>query len=204
MPDLSFETARWADGARLVAGVDEVGRGPWAGPVLAAAVILDRDRIPDGLNDSKKLTAGRRAALFDKLQDCALIGVGTASVAEIDDINILQASLLAMTRAVGALPTPPDHLLIDGNRLPPALPCPADAVIGGDARCLSIAAASIIAKVTRDRIMVTLAQQHPHYAWDRNMGYGTAQHQVGLKSHGVTPHHRRSFKPIHKMLYQEN
>ncbi|MBJ3761396.1 ribonuclease HII [Maribius pontilimi] len=203
MPDFSFETAARARGATLIAGVDEVGRGPWAGPVIAAAVMLEPGAIPPGLNDSKKLTPKRRDALFDILQDCARIGVGQASVAEIDAVNILQASFLAMRRAVDALPIRPDHLLIDGNKIPSDLPCGSQAIVKGDGLSLSIAAASIIAKVTRDRIMVTLAQQHPHYGWDSNMGYGAPQHQVGLKSHGVTLHHRRSFKPIHNILYQE-
>lgn len=197
MPDLSFETAA---PATPVCGIDEVGRGPWAGPVVAAAVILDPARIPPGLDDSKRLTAARREALHDLLLPVAVVGIGQASVAEIDQINILQASFLAMRRALANLALPPAFALIDGNRVPPDLPCPGLAVIGGDAKSLSIAAASIIAKVTRDRMMVSLSQEFPGYAWDRNMGYGTSAHRDGLASLGITPHHRRSFAPIHKML----
>ncbi|WOI56404.1 ribonuclease HII [Palleronia sp. LCG004] len=202
MPDFLHEDAARRGGARIVAGLDEVGRGPWAGPVVAACVVLDPGLVPDGLDDSKKLSAARREGLFERLRNCAWIGIGEASVAEIDDMNILQASFLAMRRALDDLPIVPDHLLVDGRQIPAGLPCPSEAVIKGDALSLSIAAASIVAKVTRDRLMVTLAQQHPHYGWETNMGYGTARHQLGLKSHGVTPHHRRSFRPIHNILYQ--
>lgn len=187
-----------------VCGVDEVGRGPWAGPVLAAAVILDPARIPPGLNDSKKLSAARRDALFNEISAVAVVGIGQASVTEIDQINILQAAFLAMRRAVAALAVTPAFALIDGNKIPPRLPCPARALIKGDSRAQSIAAASIIAKVTRDRLMATLATSHPGYGWETNMGYGTKAHQNGLATHGVTAHHRRSFKPIHKMLCEEN
>lgn len=202
-PDFSFEQAALSRGCHSVAGVDEVGRGPLAGPVLAAAVRLDPDRIPAGLNDSKKLTAGRREMLCELILAQAEVGIGAASVEEIDALNILRASHLAMARAVAALPNPPDFLLIDGNRLPQGLPCPADCLVKGDARALSIAAASIVAKVTRDRIMVDLAQQHPGYGWERNAGYPTADHLAALSKLGVTPAHRRSFGPVHKMLYQE-
>ncbi len=199
-PDYSFEAAATAP----VCGVDEAGRGPWAGPVVAAAVILNPADIPEGLNDSKKLTAKRREALFDEINARAKVGTGITEVAEIDEINILNATYLAMRRAIDALPQPPAHALIDGNRLPPDLPCTAETIVKGDGRSLSIAAASIIAKVTRDRIMVALAQQFPGYGWEKNAGYGVPAHQEGLKRLGVTPHHRVSFKPIHKMLYQEN
>ncbi|QIE56271.1 ribonuclease HII [Pikeienuella piscinae] len=197
IPDFSFERAT---AAVPVAGVDEAGRGPWAGPVVAAAVILDPSSTPAGLNDSKKLTARRRAALFAALAPVAGIGVGIASVEEIDRLNILNATYLAMRRAVDALPEAPAFALIDGNRLPPDLPCPAEAVVKGDARSLSIAAASIVAKVTRDRIMAALAETHPEYGWESNAGYGVAAHRAALIAHGVTPHHRRSFRPIHNML----
>ncbi|MFN3232434.1 MAG: ribonuclease HII [Alphaproteobacteria bacterium] len=200
MPDFTLETEL---GCR-VAGVDEVGRGPWAGPVVAAAVILDAARIPEGLNDSKKLSKARREALFPILFDCTVIGIGQASVEEIDEINILQASFLAMQRAIDALPTTPQHLLIDGNRLPKNLPCPATAVIKGDGKCLSIAAASIVAKVTRDQIMADLAENFPDYGWARNAGYGTAQHRQALDLVGVSPHHRKSFAPIHRLMTQES
>jgi ribonuclease HII len=154
-----------------------------------------------GVNDSKKLTRARRQALFDIILATCETGLGVASVEEIDQINILQASLLAMRRAVLALQSRPDLALVDGRQIPAALPCAAEAVIRGDARSLSIAAASILAKVTRDRIMAELAELHPEYGWERNAGYGVEAHRVALLQHGVTPHHRRSFKPIHKMLY---
>lgn len=184
-----------------IAGVDEVGRGPWAGPVMAAAVILDPDHIPEGLNDSKKLTPRRRAALAEEIEAHAEVSYGEASVAEIDRINILQASHLAMRRALAALPLPPDFALIDGNRMPGNLCCPAQTMIGGDALAASIAAASIVAKVRRDALMIALAETHPGYGWETNKGYGTDAHRMGLFCHGVTPHHRRSFKPIHNILY---
>lgn len=186
-----------------VAGVDEAGRGPLAGPVVAAAVILDPARVPPGLDDSKKLTARARERLFAALMDCATVSAAFASVEEIDALNILRASHLAMRRAVQGLARSPAHALVDGNMVPGGLPCPATAVIGGDARSLSIAAASIVAKVTRDRDMVALAQQYPGYGWDRNMGYPTAGHRAALARLGVTPHHRRSFAPVHKLLYQD-
>ena len=184
-----------------IAGVDEVGRGPWAGPVTAAAVILDPRHIPVRLNDSKKLSAKRREALLAEIEATAEIGIGTASVAEIDEINILQASHLAMRRAIAALAEVPDFALIDGNRMPEELPCPAQTMIGGDGLAASIAAASIIAKVHRDAHMIALSERHPEYGWETNKGYGTQKHRLGLFCHGVTPHHRRSFKPIHNILY---
>jgi ribonuclease HII len=202
IPDLSFETAAYARGLRNVVGVDEVGRGPLCGPVLAAAVRLDPALIPDGLNDSKKLTARRRDVLFDAIMAVADVAVGEASVAEIDELNILRASHLAMCRAVAGLTVAPDHLLIDGNLIPKGLTIGAEAIVKGDSRSLSIAAASIVAKVLRDRIMVDLAQQHPGYGWERNAGYPTKDHLEALRNLGVTPHHRRSFKPVHNMLCQ--
>lgn len=196
-PDLSLE----ASCAAPVCGIDEVGRGPWAGPVVAAAVILDPAQVPEGLNDSKKLSLTRRETLHDQIIAQASVGIGEASVEEIDRLNILQGTYLAMRRALAALPTAPAFALIDGNRLPPDLPCPSQAVVKGDATSASIAAASIVAKVTRDRQMVALAQQFPGYGWETNAGYGVKAHAEALKSLGVTPHHRRSFKPIHKILY---
>lgn len=199
-PDLSFELAAQARGAMLVAGVDEVGRGPLAGPVTAAAVILPQGDLPPGLNDSKKLTARRREALDGWIRancDWAVIHV---DVDEIDRLNILRASQLAMVRAVAALRQRPCHALIDGNLIPQGLDCPAEAVVKGDARSVSIAAASILAKVERDRVMVDLAQQHPGYGWDGNAGYPTPAHKEALQRLGVTPHHRKSFAPVHKML----
>ena len=202
-PDFSFETASLAAGASRVAGVDEAGRGPLAGPVTAAAVRLFPGNIPPGLNDSKKLSAKQRAALAQQLFDHAEVSFAHASVAEIDTLNILRASHLAMCRALAGLSTAADHALIDGPMLPRDLPCAGTAIIRGDALSVSIAAASIIAKVMRDRIMEDLAQQHPGYGWDRNAGYPTAAHRAALQTLGVTPHHRRSFKPVHNILYQE-
>jgi ribonuclease HII len=201
-PDFLFELAAFAAGARFIVGVDEAGRGPLAGPVTAAAVRLHPDRIPPGLNDSKQMTAARRRQVYALILDTADVGIGHASVEEIDQINILRASHLAMCRAIAALPAVPDHVLIDGNMIPRDLACPAEAIVGGDARCLSIAAASIVAKVSRDRIMVDLAQQHPGYGWERNAGYPTRDHVAALQNLGVTPAHRRSFKPVHNILYQ--
>ena len=198
--DYSFELA--AGGS--VAGVDEVGRGPLAGPVTAAAVILNPANIPQGLADSKTLSAARRQALFGAIMDCAQVSVAHASVQEIDEMNILRASHLAMVRALAGLPRAPDHALIDGNLIPKGLTLPATAIVKGDAKSLSIAAASIIAKVTRDALMVDLAQQFPHYGWDQNAGYPTAAHLSALHIHGVTPWHRRSFRPVHNILYQEH
>lgn len=202
-PDYSFEQAALENGALYIAGVDEVGRGPLAGPVIAAAVRLNPDAIPDGLNDSKALSAAKRDALSALIHETADVCIAEASVAEIDDINILHASMLAMERAVAGLAQKADHALIDGNRVPKALVEIGQPIVKGDARALSIAAASIVAKVWRDRLMVDLAQQHPGYGWERNAGYPTKEHQSALRKLGVTPHHRRSFKPIHNILYQE-
>ncbi|MFV2001860.1 MAG: ribonuclease HII [Paracoccaceae bacterium] len=202
-PNFHFEQDAMDRGAACVAGVDEVGRGPLAGPVVAAAVRLDPDNIPAGLKDSKQLSRARREALTQALHASADVAVAMASVAEIDALNILHASMLAMERAVAGLHQRPDHVLVDGNRLPPALAKCGVAIVKGDARCLSIAAASIVAKTWRDALMVDLAQQHPGYGWERNAGYPTKEHHIGLRKLGVTPHHRRSFKPIHNILYQE-
>lgn len=202
MPDMSFEEAAALRGFRAVVGVDEVGRGPWAGPVVACAVHL-HGPAPAGLNDSKKLSGKRRTALEPLLRQVAHIGFGEASVEEIDALNISKATHLAMRRALADLPITPDFLLIDGNRMPRDLPCPAQTIIGGDGRSLSIAAASVLAKTRRDCGMVALAQQHPGYGWETNAGYGTPAHRAGLQTLGVTQHHRRSFKPIHNILYAE-
>lgn len=199
-PDFSFETDLIAKGLPRVAGVDEVGRGPLAGPVTAAAVVLDPTRIPAGLNDSKKLTEKRREALLTDLVTCAEISVAHATVEEIDDINILHASHLAMERAIAGLSTPPDHCLIDGNMIPRGLTIPATAVIKGDARSVSISAASIAAKIARDTIMRDLAQHFSGYGWETNAGYPSKSHISALSSLGVTPHHRKSFKPVHNIL----
>lgn len=201
-PDFLFETAARARGLSRICGVDEVGRGPLAGPVTAAAVILDPDRIPEGLDDSKRLTARRRAALAAEIAEMAEVSIAHASVAEIEEHNILRASHLAMIRAVAGLSAPPCHVLVDGNMVPRGLNHPCETLVGGDGRSLSIAAASIVAKVARDGIMADLARAHPGYGWERNAGYGTAQHKAALQDLGVTPHHRRKFKPIHNILYQ--
>lgn len=202
-PDDSFERAAAARGLHPVAGVDEAGRGPLAGPVVAAAAILPAGYRLEGLDDSKKLSPARRAVLFDALMAEVQIGIGLAQVAEIDALNILRASHLAMLRAIAALPCAPGHVLVDGNLLPHGLQGSAEAVVKGDGRCLSIAAASIVAKTWRDRIMVDLAQQHPGYGWERNAGYPTKSHREAIRNLGVTPHHRRSFKPVYNILYQD-
>lgn len=199
-PDFTFEAAAAGHGFLRIAGVDEVGRGPLAGPVLAAAVVLDPARIPGGLNDSKKLTARRRALLHDQLMEVAEISVAEASVEEIDQINILQASHLAMVRAVTGLGQPPDYVLVDGHMMPKDMPVKSETIVGGDGRSFSIAAASIVAKFRRDQIMMDLAQQYPGYGWDTNMGYGSKKHMEALANLGPTPHHRRSFKPVYNML----
>ena len=192
-----------------MAGIDEAGRGPWAGPVVAAAVTIDAQAAEEALlsqlDDSKRLSAARRRELFGKMQASGAfeIALGQASVEEIDRLNILQASLLAMSRAAAALPEAPKHALVDGRQLP-RLACPAEAVIKGDGRSLSIAAASICAKVTRDGIMSELAAAHPGYGWERNQGYGTRAHQEGLARLGVTSHHRRSFAPIRAALQAQS
>ncbi len=203
VPTDELEMALISRGHIRIAGVDEVGRGPLAGPVVAAAVVLNLDVLPDGLNDSKKLTAKRRAKLEDLIRETADVAIAEATVEEIDELNILRASHLAMERAVAALNPSPDYLLIDGNMIPKHLKQPSQAVIKGDARSVSIAAASIVAKSWRDRLMVDLAQQHPGYGWETNAGYPSKQHREALQNLGVTPHHRRSFKPVHNILYQE-
>ena len=196
LPDFSHEAAL---GAR-VAGVDEAGRGPLAGPVSAAAVVLDPARLPPGLNDSKALSAARRDALFDQIHDMAEVSLAWASVAEIDALNIRAASLLAMRRAVEGLARVPDAALIDGNACPDGLPCRGVTLVKGDAKSLSVAAASIIAKVARDRVMAELAKAHPGYGWEVNAGYPTAAHWAALLDLGVSPHHRRTFRPVHNIL----
>lgn len=202
-PNLDIERDALAGGARRIAGVDEVGRGPLAGPVTAAAVILDLDHIPEGIRDSKTLSRVQRQKICAALLESAEVAVAHASVEEIDAMNILQATFLAMTRAVQSLSPAPDVALIDGQRLPKRLPCPGRAVVRGDAICLSIAAASIVAKVTRDKLMWDLAQHYPGYGWETNAGYGSKSHMAALQNLGASPHHRRSFKPVHNILYQE-
>ena len=190
-----------------LAGVDEAGCAPLAGPVVAAAVVLDRDRFPRGINDSKKLPIEAREALFGRLLKVAQIGVGIASVEEIDAINIYWARMLAMSRAVEALGFEPAWVLVDGNATP-RWERPSKAIVAGDTKCRSIAAASIIAKVTRDRIMAEHALTYPGYGWERNRGYPTPEHVRALDTHGLTPLHRRSFAPVRQreqqMLSLEN
>ena len=200
LPDFQFETDAVLQGAVRIVGVDEVGRGPLAGPVTAAAVWLNPAAIPDGLNDSKVLTAARRIALSAALLEVADVSIAHASADEIDEMNILRASHLAMMRAIAGLSVPPDFALIDGNMIPKGMVCPSLAIVKGDMRSLSIAAASIVAKVARDAIMVDLAQQHRGYGWETNAGYPTAAHLKALINLGVTAHHRRSFGPVYKML----
>lgn len=195
MPDLSIEQLY----SGIVAGVDEAGRGPWAGPVVAAAVILNPYHIPEGINDSKKLSATKREMLFSRIIEMSHVGIGTADVEEIDRLNILAATKLAMQRAVMALPVKPDVALIDGNQ-PPTLFCKTHPVVKGDSKSLSIAAASIIAKVTRDRTMQELAKLFPHFGWQKNAGYGTKEHRDALEAFGVTEYHRKSFAPIRLLL----
>ena len=190
---------RW-HASGLVAGVDEAGRGPLAGPVVAAAVILDELHPIRGLADSKQLTPRRRERLFDEIRAKALcVCIASASVEEIDRLNILQATLLAMRRAVEGLRLPPRHVLVDGNQLPP-LPMPAEAIVQGDAKVAAISAASILAKVQRDRLCAELHAQWPHYGFDRHMGYPTAMHLAALREHGACPAHRRSYAPVRAVL----
>ena len=207
MPSRTFLRAEqvplnWA-APGLAAGVDEAGRGPLAGPVVAAAVILDPRQGIAGLADSKKLTARRREQLFDQIQDKALCcAIGQASVEEIDRLNILQATLLAMQRAVAGLRLVPARVLVDGNRLP-RLPMLAEAIVGGDAKVPAISAASILAKVHRDRWCEQIDAEYPQYGFAAHKGYGTAAHLAALRQHGPTPWHRRSFAPVAQALRQE-
>ncbi len=199
MPDLHYEILHGCEAGKIICGVDEVGRGPLAGPVLAAAAILPREGLPPDIaariRDSKQLSEKQREALFPILTELCCHAVAEASVAEIGQLNILHASMLAMRRAVEALGTKPDWALIDGNRAP-KLDCPATPIVKGDAKSLSIAIAAIIAKVTRDRLMKQLAEQHPGYGWERNAGYGTAEHLAALREQGPTIWHRDGFAPV--------
>lgn len=205
MPDFTIEERL----SGRIAGIDEAGRGPWAGPVVAGAVIIhDRNLdkfLLDGLDDSKKLTAKKRERLYEVLfQEAARgkvsIGIGEASAKEIDTLNILQATFLAMKRAAEALNVQPDAALIDGNQNPRDFICKTQTVIKGDAKSYSISAASIVAKVYRDRLMKRLAEEYPFYAFEKNAGYGTKAHIDGLNEYGVCDEHRRSYKPIKKIL----
>lgn len=202
MPDFSLELSHGRHTGTLIAGIDEVGRGPLAGPVVAAAVIWPDDANPacerlwQMIDDSKKLTATKRAALADVIREHAICGIGEANVTEIDNLNILQASWLAMQRAVDQLSVAPAFCLVDGNYIAKTFTLPARAIVKGDSLSLSIAAASIIAKVHRDNMMAELAETYPQFGWARNAGYGTAQHMAALVAHGPTPYHRMSFAPV--------
>ena len=182
-----------------IAGIDEVGRGPLAGPVIAAAVILDRKNIPEGINDSKKIPKAKRILLAEKIKENSIYAYGAASEIEIDEINILQASLLAMKRASDRLSVVPKTTLIDGN-FKPDIKNNAISIIKGDSKSVSIAAASILAKVYRDEIMLKYSKQFPEYGFQTNSGYGTKEHLSALKNYGITPIHRKSFKPVHNIL----
>ncbi len=182
-----------------VAGVDEAGRGPLAGPVVAAAVVLDPDNIPDGIANSKALDVEQRRRIYERILAVARVGIGVADVLRIDADNILNAALWAMAQAVARLDCAPKLVLIDGNKAP-TLDFPTRTIVQGDAKCLSIAAASIVAKVARDAIMTELARSFPHYGFDRHKGYGTPEHQAAIARYGVTPHHRRSFRPVQLAL----
>ena len=195
LPDFSLEAALLARGIKTVCGVDEAGRGPLAGPVVVAAVVLDPRCIPVGLNDSKQLTASARERLYDEILACALVSVATAPPAVIADLNILWATMHAMRQAVLGLARRPGHVLVDGNRLPAGLPCPGDAVIGGDARSVSIAAASIIAKVTRDRMCQIMHCDEPQFGFAAHKGYSAPAHMKALDLHGPGRHHRLDFAP---------
>jgi len=204
MPHYIFESRILKIRPGPLAGVDEAGRGPLAGPVVAAAVILDRKRIPKGLDDSKRMLPGAREDAYGRIIDIAIgVGVGEASVDEIDLVNIRQATHLAMARAIRALPLAAQFALVDGNDAP-ALPCPCETLVEGDGRSVSIAAASIIAKVTRDRMMRALHEEFPGYGWYNNKGYSTEEHLSALSRLGPCRHHRRSFAPVHNMLYGGN
>jgi len=199
VPDLSREISM---GGR-VAGIDEAGRGPWAGPVVAAAVVLNQSKMPDelrfGIKDSKVISSAKRERLFSLLRLYAEIGVGRAEVTEIDETNILSATFMAMERALQALSISVDIALVDGNQTP-NLPCKVETLVKGDSLSLSIAAASIVAKVHRDREMAMLAKTFPGYGWEKNAGYGTKEHREALARIGVTPHHRKTFSPVAKII----
>ncbi|MEP3629240.1 MAG: ribonuclease HII [Hyphomicrobiales bacterium] len=199
-PNFFYEEEAMAAGHSLIAGVDEVGRGPLAGPVVTAAVILKEGQIPEGLNDSKKLTEKRREILFEEIFASAQIAISSVSAEQIDQMNIRAATLYAMVEAVEALNQQPTFVLIDGRDIPPALKQPAKAIIKGDAHSLSIAAASIVAKVTRDRMMVRANTYYPGYDFDHHKGYGSKAHRDAIAKLGPCPLHRRSFQPIKSMV----
>ncbi len=199
-PSFDLESVELELGGGPIAGIDEAGRGPWAGPVVAAAVVLDPDRLPAGVDDSKALDEDAREIVFGRIiGSCIAVGIGVADVGRIDRENILNATLWAMTQAVAKLSVPPRLALVDGNKAP-RLACITRTIVKGDAKCLSIAAASIVAKVTRDRLMVSLSAECPGYGFERHKGYGTPEHKDALHRLGVTAHHRRSFRPVQLAL----
>lgn len=195
-PTDRYERRARRRGARIVAGVDEAGRGPLAGPVVVAAVVFERGRYPDGLDDSKRLSLSDRERLYELILARASVSIAVASRARIDRMNILRASLWAMSRAVAGLPLRPDAVLVDGNMKPPNLPCPCEAIIGGDGLSVSIAAASVIAKVTRDRLMANVGRAYPGYGFEGHKGYSTPDHFAALRELGPCPQHRQSFAPV--------
>ena len=198
MPDnLNERDIGWPK--KLIAGIDEAGRGPWAGPVVSEAVILNEKNIPDGLNDSKKLSEKKRLSLYSSIYNFHFVGVGISSIEEIDSMNVLQATFLSMKRAVEDLNPQPEYILVDGN-LDPGLNFKTKCIIKGDSISISIAAASVIEKVTRDNLMLKLDKEFPNYNWKKNKGYGTAEHRNALELHGPCKYHRKSFSPINKML----
>ncbi|HET6389711.1 ribonuclease HII [Hyphomicrobium sp.] len=198
-PTFELEAAEHLLGSRPIAGVDEAGRGPWAGPVVAAAVILNPDKIPANIDDSKMLDEDSRAYLYRRIMKVAIVGVAIADVERIDRENILGATMWAMAEAVRQLAEVPKLVLVDGNRAPPVR-VPTRTIIKGDTKCLSIAAASIVAKVTRDRLMTQMARQYPGYGFERHKGYGTPEHQAAIEKLGVSSLHRRSFRPVQLAL----
>ena len=207
MPDFSLEESLGLSTSAVIVGVDEVGRGPLAGPVTAAAVFFDRQKITSDLltkiDDSKKIAQKKRATISKQIESIAIIGIGWASSGEIDQLNILEATMLAMQRAISSLQKQiildPDYILIDGNKVP-RLDFPSKAIVRGDEKSLSIAAASIVAKSTRDAFMTSLSKLYPGYGWEKNAGYGTREHLAAIEREGITVHHRRSFKPIANYL----
>ena len=199
MPDFSVEDKKRQLDFSNIAGVDEAGRGPWAGPVYSAIVILNRNCIPEGINDSKKISEKKRIELYEEILINHEYGIGFASPDEIDQLNILEATFLSMQRALENLIIKPDYILVDGN-LSPSFNIPHESIIKGDSISMSIAAASIIAKVERDKFMLNIDNEHPEYKWKKNKGYGTKDHQNALNAHGVTKYHRKSFSPIRKIL----
>ena len=207
MPDFSLEESLGLSTSAVIVGVDEVGRGPLAGPVTAAAVFFDRQKITSDLltkiDDSKKIAQKKRATISKQIESIAIIGIGWASSGEIDQLNILEATMLAMQRAISSLRkqiiSDPDYILIDGNKVP-RLDFPSKAIVRGDEKSLSIAAASIVAKNKRDAFMTSLSKLYPGYGWEKNAGYGTREHLAAIEREGITVHHRRSFKPIANYL----